>query len=254
MLKIMGRLLITMASVVLISGCVTTGEVEKKYPVGTIVRDMVKLGSKQIPLPPGDWEVYGVAETQSSLGSPLNTLVLVNNRNRRLPSAVALFSNVEGAGRGDGGWVSLKTCSRNDMIHRTTEQNTAGGRQACWYINHTRMTRTGRTPAHLRAALDRVIEKGGRLPLTSVYVGMHLADSFDYLTVRYYYNPEADGFPPPRVTDWRSNDWHHDRLHEDPKKIEYVDMIKGWGASWFSRLKAGFSGKLGTMSQTLKTK
>jgi hypothetical protein len=250
---VFGRSFCLFMTGVLLSGCLTTAEAVKKYPVGTTVRDAVVLGSKQIPLPPGKWEVYASNEGQSSFSSPLNQLVLVNTENKRLPRAVALSTNVEGGARGYG-WNTMKACSRNDMHHRLTEDDTPGGRQACWFINHTRMTRTNKTPRVLRAALDRVIAKGRPLPLTSVYVGMRVADSLDYLTIRYYFNPESDGFAPPRVTTWRSNDWHRDRVHEDPKKVDYVESVKRWGEVWYSKVKAGFAGKLAATAGRPKTK
>jgi hypothetical protein len=182
----------------LMSGCVTA-EAINKYPVGTIVRDAVVLGPKQIPLPPGNWEVYGSAEAQTGFSSPVNVLVLANAENKRLPRAVTIFANVAGASRGTGGWTSLKACSRKDMHHRVTEVDTTGGDQACWFINHGKLTRTNRTPKYFRDALDRVIAKGRKLPLTSIYVEMRVADTFDYLTVRYYFNPESDGFEPPNT-------------------------------------------------------
>lgn len=241
------RLTITCLTTFLLSGCMTA-EVVKKYPAGTIVRDAVVLGSKQIPLPPGKWEVYGSSEGQSSFSSPLNNLILVNTENKNLPKAVVLYTNVEGGGRGFG-WNTMKACGRNDMHHRLTEENTPGGRQACWFVNHTRMTRTNKTPQFIRAALDRVIAEGRPLPLTSVYVGMRIADSLDFLTIRYYFNPESDGFAPPKVTTWRSNDWHRDLVHRDSKKVEYVELIKRWGEGWFPKVKSGFEGKLASTAR-----
>jgi hypothetical protein len=75
-------------------------------------------------------------------------------------------------------------------------------------------------------------------------IGYRIADSYDFVTVRYFFNPEAKNLAPPVYSDWNSSDWHKDRIQNFPKKLAYFNNTKQWAASWLTEVKAGFNGKL----------
>lgn len=253
MLKIMCRLLITIASAVLISGCVTTAAVVKNYPEGSTVEDQIIIDKRVIPLPPGKWEVFASREVQSSQGTPTNAMILANTEPGTRMIAIRLSANVAGANRG-GNWAKLKACTRTDMHFSFDDKSLTNGEHACWFINHTRMTRFARANKMITEAFEKVIARGIKLPLTSVYAGFRVSNGLNLVTVRYYFNPEAEGFDPPRNAAWSTNDWHKDRVYTDPKKVAYIEKTQKWGEVWFSKVKAGFEGKLSKPRLTLTTK
>ena len=137
----MTRIVALFALAILIAGCQTTGEVLKKYPVGASYNGQVLVGKKQIPLPPGDWEIFASRVSQNSSGVPFLSLVLGNKDRTADVLAVGLHTNTE-VSNGNG-WVILKACGRTNMLHVDAPDNIEGSAQRCWFVNHSRMTRSG---------------------------------------------------------------------------------------------------------------
>lgn len=220
----MTRIVALFALAILIAGCQTTGEVLKKYPVGASYNGQVLVGKKQIPLPPGDWEIFASRVSQNSSGVPFLSLVLGNKDRTADVLAVGLHTNTE-VSNGNG-WVILKACGRTNMLHVDAPDNIEGSAQRCWFVNHSRMTRSGNGVSVMTTALERAKKLGIKLPVTSVYTGFRVAGTYDTLTVRVYFNPEAAGFSPPNQSAWATNDWHKDRIYVDQKKVAYVEKVK----------------------------
>ena len=63
----------------------------------------------------------------------------------------------------------------------------------------------------------------------------------EFLSVRYFFNPENEGFGRQTNNNWSSSDWHIDNVSRDPKKITYIDSLKKWGAAWLPKMKSGFN-------------
>lgn len=173
----------------------------------------------------------------------MNKMVLVAIDKKSPIFAVQLAANVDGANLG-GSWIKPKGCTRTD-IHFNFDENTSNGADhACWYINHTRLTRSSRMPKYITDALDRAISRGVKLPLTSIVVRFGVSNGLNFVSLRVYFNPELEGFEPPRTAGWSTNDWHKDRVYTDAKKVAYIEKIKKWGEVWYPKVKAGFAGKL----------
>ena len=199
-----------------------------------------------IPLPAGEWTVSGVRRTTSEgfysgqASAPILRMVLVNPKAN--PSAIYIRTTI-GAGSGFG-WSLHSWCRRRDMLHRTTRINIEGGDQECWWINHIRMSRSSRTPPEFDQAFDYARRNKIQIPINAIQVGYRLADNDGFLTLQYFFNPEAEGFAPPRRAAWSTSDWHRDRIGNDPKKVAYIDQVKDWGRAWLPKVKVGFDGKL----------
>jgi hypothetical protein len=233
-----------MAAAVLATACQTTDTATARYSVGTAVTDSLQIGSKQIPLPAGKWTVASHRISPSTAGTPMHHVALVDTRKNAKAILVVFSINVEGANRGMAGWQTLPACFRDDMHFAYAGESVAGGNQACWFINHSPMTTTNRSAQIYRDVMDYVKSHGIRVPINTIYAGYRIADSLDALTIHYYFNPEADGFVPPSATNWRSSDWHKDRVYLDPSKVAYIEKMKRQGADLFEQLKLGFAGKL----------
>lgn len=246
----MTRIMTFLAALMLVTGCQTTGEILKMYPKGASYSGYLTIGKKQVPLPPGEWEVFASRATSNSSGLPFVAIVLGNKDRNAEALAVRFHTNVEVSN--GYGWVLLKACSRTNMHHVFAPQNIEGSGQRCWFVNHSRMTRTGNSTNVLTEALDRAKDLGVKLPVTSVYTGFRVSDTHDILTVRVYFNPETQGFEPPKQSAWATNDWHKDRIYTDNKKVAYVEKIKKWAAAYFSKVEAGFKGKLAPAQSAAK--
>jgi len=223
-------------------GCQTTSETLKKYPVGTNHSGFIAVSKKQIPLPSGEWEIFAARSSLSSQNTPMLSFAF-GNRDRNAPiMAVTVYTNAE-VTLGTG-WTNLKACNRSNMIHLDRGETDSGGNKGCWFINHKRTTRSGNKGNLFNEMIERAKALEIRLPVTFVYSGFRISDTHDVLTVRVYFNPEAEGFDAPRQSAWATNDWHIDRIYLDRKKDVYVEKMKTWAAAFFSKVEAGFNGKL----------
>ncbi len=193
----MARIFAMFAVLVLAAGCQTTGETLKKYPVGGTYSGIFSVGKKQVPLPPGEWEIFATTVTHNNNAVPFLATILVNKDPNAKALAIRVNTNTDVS---NGlGWVILKACRRTNMLHVYAPDNIEGSDQRCWFINHTRMTRSGNSSNVSTMALERAKEKGVKLPVTSVYAGFRVTDTYDTLTVRVFFNPEAEGFDPPEL-------------------------------------------------------
>jgi hypothetical protein len=236
------RSLLAVCVLMLASACVTTSEFERSYPPAKPVSGSVAIGDKMIPLPPGEWVVAATESAFSGAATPLAALSLVNVAPGAHAVLVTAHANL-GTASGAAGWTSLRSCARDDMLFIATEANEPGGDQRCWFINHSGTTRASRTSRLLKDTLDFAQARGLRIPSTVLTVGYRLADIRDVLTVRYYFDPETRGFPPSRELNWRSNDWHRDRMHGDERRQQYIAALKSWGAETLPGVRGGFRGK-----------
>tara|TARA_Y100001936_G_scaffold243453_1_gene282306 strand:+ start:5386 stop:6126 length:741 start_codon:yes stop_codon:yes gene_type:complete len=238
----MARIFALCTVLLLATGCQTTEETLKKYPVGATYKNVVFVGKKQIPLPKGEWEIFATRPTTTSNGTPLLHLVFGNKDRGASILAIRLTANL-GSTSGYG-WNQLKACSRTNMHHVYFNEGDIGDDQRCWFANHSRMTRGSSRVSSMTMALDRAKELGIKLPVTSIYAGLRVTDKFDVIMMRVYFNPEADGFDPPQQSAWATNDWHKDRIYTDKKKVAYVERVKNWTEEFFPKVEAGFKGKL----------
>lgn len=216
-------------------------------PVGRKVSGHFTIYEKQIPLPPGEWTVRGASTRISPtdagkyITQPFLSLALLNPNGN--PSAIYVVTN-RGVGSG-GGYVTSKQCDRSDMHLRVTASNVPGSDQECWWINHIQMGTGPKTPPALRQAYDYAKTNKIVSAVYSLQVGYRLADAYGIIWIRYYFNPEREGFDPPRHAEWLASDWHQDRIGKDLKKVEYVERLIRWGHGWLPKVRAGFKGKLG---------
>lgn len=237
------RLFLIAGILALLPACETTSSLEKRFPVGEAVSNPFLVGGKQIPLPPGRWVIRGRALPKTSRGTQGIQLILVNNVADDPRMAIWVATNLVPSS-GFNGWNISRFCARNDLAHRVTEISVQGGDQRCWWVTHARMTRRQKSSPATIQTLDWAKSHGRVVPVNTVYVGYRFANTYDVLTVRYFFNPEAKGIAPTSRATWSTSDWHIDRILAFPKKGAFVDGLKEWGADWMPKIEAGFNGKL----------
>ncbi|MCG8511309.1 MAG: hypothetical protein MI741_18990 [Rhodospirillales bacterium] len=198
----------------------------------------------QIPLPEGEWVLVGLREY--SINGPFASGVLA----RFDGDTVFQLTSFDVPLSWGPGYVASKLCERDDVHFTKRKANQAGGNQDCWIVNHWRMTGGGqRLPLQWDQALEYAVENGISVPINMMTVEYRRATSHRMMNVNYFFNPEAEGFPPPKYADWSTSDWHRDRARLDPKRAAYIETIKAWGEAWKVQVDAGFDGKLPTSPQ-----
>ena len=201
------------------------------------------VGGVYLPLPEGDWKVVSLQTTRSTeTHTPILNGYLVSLNGMKLKSFISFSISTESAMHG---WKVPEYCGRTDIYYfepKDKRENHEGSEINCWGINHIGMTSGPKAEKYTRDFYEWVPNNTSGMPINTIEVEYNRASGVKFLRARYYFNPEADGFDPPKNAAWRSSDWHRDRLHLDPKKVEYMEHIKAWAISWKNRLESGFRG------------
>lgn len=198
-------------------------------------------GRVAVPLPSGEWIVAGADVSKASYANQIEETMLVNVVGGQVNGYVEIRTPLSAS---TNGWVKSSLCDRSDIHHVFKLSNTAGGVQDCWGINHYRMTIAGKVPAYIEQTRDYIVSHKINSPLNAIAVEYRFADKPYFVDVKYFFNPEVDGFTPPKIAEWATSDWHRDRVYMDPAKVAYIDKIKTWGREWYPKVKAGFEGNL----------
>ncbi len=221
----------------------SASKLERQYPPGTPISNPVVVGKKQIPLPPGQWTVAGVRSSRNSELKKILDLFLIDVKSGVLQHAASITTNMSPPKRHQG-WLTHSTCSSKSSLHLVTKSSSEGEDQECWWVRYWPTSTPPKKDSAWKRALDFAITQGIELPTNFVTVGYRLADDAHFLNVYYLFSPEVDGIVSPGRTAQNPSVWHVDRFGRDPKKVEYVNRLKTWGASWLANVKAGFKGRL----------
>jgi hypothetical protein len=211
-------------------------------PVGVKVQGSVEIGHARVPLPEGEWILLGKMEALSGGGPngvPLHRVFLAQVKDKVLAGAVLINTNVEGV---IGGWKRNTNCDRVDTHFVDADRNYDGKNRECFWVNHVTTGVGSNTWTSITGAYAYMDKNGIRRPSTVVAALYSISRNSNFVDVTYWFNPEVEGFDPPKVVDWHNNDWHKSRIVEDPKKLAYVEKLKNWGLAMYPQIKAAFGG------------
>ena len=196
--------------------------------------------SEAIPLPAGKWKLVGWTTEYNNVQVPHVYGLLIQEKNGLLDKVVRFQNTV---GYAPNGYQEGKFCQRKNIHHLVVKANYNGREQDCWGVNHFRMTLNGRISEDLVQARDYIVKNELTVPINFLYVHYRKASSTKLWRLDYFFNPEAEGFPPPKYADWATSDWHRDRAYMDAKKVLYIEKLKSWGTAWNETVDSAFHGK-----------
>ena len=147
--------------------------------------------------------------------------------------------------RNSNRWKASKTCNRKNL-HYIKKVKNKNGSTECLLVNHQRIIGGGSTK-NPNAAYNRVrddakkwhSENGIPIPNTMISASSLFAEE-NRLEVRVLFNPEFDGFPPTKDSNWSSNDWHQDKIIGDKKRTDYIQTVKAFAEDMHQQLKPQF--------------
>ena len=257
------RYLVFLALVATVIGCESSSD-KAELPmslmmpaIGTRVANEISIGDKKIPLPEGDWTVIGTGIDRNNAEGYFVSEMLVQIRDKTVTGAVEIFSNlpVKG-GNPEGffgavdsspqGWLTHRSCTRDDMHFLKVYSNIRRGEQDCWWINHWRMNRTGvAVTEHWMEAVKYLSDNDISAPLDMLGVSFRLANKMYYLTANYFFNAEVEGLKSTddlhwSINTWETSDWHPDKVRNDGKKREFIVKLIAWGNRWHGRIRESF--------------
>lgn len=217
----------------------------EKVAMGTVVRGTADLGPRQIPLPPGDWQLIARQVHSSGGNSGANNVLIARVYLGQVEAGVlkASIHAIASLDSSPGGWTRNRSiCDRTDTHFAESDRNYNTRDTECWILNHIGMT-LGPNPLQVHVDFYRLTDDKKR-PKTAIVNSYYLVKGFGFLEVHYGVNPELEGFEPTPTADWRGNPWHRDAVGNDPKRVAYIARMKAEGERLFPLVKAGFDRRL----------
>lgn len=216
-------------------------------PVGTRVTKQFNLGPAVFYLPESDWVLAAThARTgtlQRSLEGPkFAGVVLFDVRDGQVARAVLVYTSIEPV-LGNRGWLpSEDPCKRRDdvYLHRELGQNYQN--QYCVQINH-RVPFLVESKGWSRDALGWLTENKVKLPRTALAVEFARIDRAFQTQLYYFFNPDIEGIAPAAAGEWKSSEWHRDRVGRDPARAAYLESLARWSDAAAPAVRAGFFGE-----------
>lgn len=184
------------------------------------------LGGIVLPLPDGAWRLVDLEDSRVAdvdYNIPVTSGAFVSLDLDRARRQVKSFIRYWIASTDSlyGGWIDSPVCSGAEHYYTyKSDQNRRRARLRCWSIKL------------------ETVKPSLQVPALLVSVTYFWSAGAKGLQATYYFNPETAGFPP-----LNADDWSRGGIAADPKRAQYIEDLKSWGASWQPRIEQGFSGK-----------
>jgi hypothetical protein len=209
--------------------------------IGSSVSKTFRIGDNDVPLPKGTWTIMSKSnfERDYDVGTEYIVGVFLGLiENKILKQATRIHSYTARPDSITGSRL-LKACSMENY-HEVVVANNKRSNQDCRFINQIIFYKKEKY-AIWRDAITFLEDRDIPVPKVTPYVGFRFANKTDWVTARYYRNPEADGFDVPDNPGNKSTEWHPDNIESFPKKVAYIKKLKEWGAAWHPKVKNGLS-------------
>ena len=206
------------------------------YQVGSVVENEVIFGKKdRFPLPPGK---FTVAVTHRK--NEFKDIMLYQvDKNNTLMWAIQLYAtgNTEWQW-----WNAPKFCERTNVYF--IKKKKGNKKYACWMINHSRSD-IGANKGFWKKVRDYEIARNINMPDILVYASWEYSKGPKVWGTNYYYNPEQDGVPKPKNLEWDTNEFHIQKIKNNPKHEEFLNKFVSISASFIDQLNKNFKIKGG---------
>ncbi len=223
----------------------TSVSAQDKLTLNQTYRDVIRLnynsGSTQIPLPPGEWVLAGYDEPYNNIDIKMVKAYLARIENKVVTGVIKFTLPTD---LSDGGWIVPRFCDRENIVFIEKLSAYESGDIDCWGINHSGIGAGKGKSVRSRMFFDYVVAHEIEVPRYMIYVAYYKADSTNYLSLRYYFNPDVEGVEPDPTAGWGYSEWHRNRINADPKKVAYIERLKLWGREWKRNVDMGFAGRL----------
>jgi uncharacterized membrane protein len=207
--------------------------------VGDKATGQFTLGSKQIPLPEGNWTVVGLGAqdfTNKELGAfgTIQNVVLFLVRENAVQAILEVNGNTIPV---NDGWGRTKACAEDPQTLMIVTRYRTGWETSCQFVRATRFDADTKGPAAWEQARNHA--RQNKLSLSKVWLtaGFRVSDRQDLVDVRYHINPtELLGPDAARLADVA--DWSPDAVKDDPLRQGATKAVASWAtgfAAWVER-------------------
>lgn len=211
-------------------------------PIGTKITGSFKIGDKLFYLPEGEWTLIASGDYETHLVasfkpcSEFNWIYLADIRGNTLYKAVYAYANIRGCRVSD--WAD-EPCKRTDFYYKNDMKRSLKD-QFCLSVSHNfpyLVKATGRYTEIFQWLKNNHIS----IPTTAMAVTFTRYFRPDFMSVTYFFNPEANGIPPSIGNTWGTNDWNKNLISQYPEKKEYAEQLVKWGNQMSPLILYGFN-------------
>lgn len=206
---------------------------------GTEINGVAKLGSVQIPLPGGKWEIV-MAGTDRMGSVKAGNVFLVQRAGEKIVGYFFVRTSLESE-RGYG-WKRPNWCQRNNVHHNGSDNYYNESDADCWIVNHRVVSnRVSRLDI-----LNQIKDWLRKQNATATMVGNRYwrNDSTDYLLVAHFVDPANHGFPPERGRSWVQSKWNAGSIRAGTPRQRFIAEIRSFGERYRKAIHNGFRSRL----------
>lgn len=209
------------------------------------------IGEKQIPLPPGKWEVIASQSRNifTRAGSPIGKIgeiYLARTQNKRVDMALYIRTNLEQAAV--SGWVRNRSvCDRKNVHFNKSDRNYNPAESECWQVNHIVNT-TNYTDSNVARQTFKAFQRTRFGTTTAIAPEFWINDNYDMLFARYYLLPVRHGYESSGDLKWKNSEWHPGAIGDDTGKQRFVAAAKAYAEKLIPLVQKGFRGDLSDAS------
>jgi uncharacterized membrane protein len=226
------------------SGPAQSGAVQTNA-IGNKVSGAFVLGSKQIPLPGGEWIVAGHGTQpfhMAKLGAfgAIETAVLFMARQDRIVAVLEVNSNTLQV---NDGWGRTKACAENAKQFLLVLRYQTGWETSCLFVEATKFDSGSPGPAAWEQA--RQFARASKLTMAPMWLtaGFRVSDRQDLVDVRYHFDPALmlGSSAAPLVTE---ADWSTAAVNGDPLRHGAVQVVSAWASGFDSWVESGLRNQI----------
>ena len=196
----------------------------------------VIFGKKdKFPLPPGKFKVAVIHRKNEFKDIMLYQI----DKNNTLIWAIQFYAT--GHTEWDW-WNGPKWCERTNVYF--IKKKKGNKKYACWMVNHSR-SNIGANKGFWKKVRDYEIASNVNMPSILVYASWEYSKGSKVWGASYYYNPEQDGIPKPKNLEWDTNEFHIQKIKNNPKHEEFLNKFISISASFVDQFNKNFKVKGG---------
>jgi hypothetical protein len=212
-------------------------------PIGSVVSGSFALGHQTIPLPEGEFRLAAVNLRDANLGAKMVDVILGQMVDHRLRTAVAATTVLKwGTGQG---WTD-EPCKREDTLFRLDRVPfmKRSYAQNCLTVSHLVNTFSQAAGGVYVPFVAWIKDQGGSTPISTIIdVRVTRIELREYLSVRYFLNPEAFGCESAPADSLTTSEWHKTRIDKDAEKSRFVHGVIEFSKSMQVRVNESFEGR-----------
>lgn len=212
--------------------------------VGDKASHHLMLGSKQIPLPVGEWVVAGLgtqAFTMPALGAfgAIQTAVLLLTRGDRIDAVLEVNTNTIPV---NDGWGRTKACAEGQQFLLVTRYKT-GWETSCAFVEATRFGADSAGPPAWEQARGFARQAKLSMPELWLTAGFRVSDRQDIVDARFHFNP-ALTLGATAASFSQLSDWSPTAVNDDPLRLGAVQVVSSWTSGFDAWVERGLRNQI----------